>query len=329
MAHATTSIPAGLARLLRRRLLVLSKELPRARRGDVKGVHKARVASRRLREAVAAIDGGARGQVRTARRDLRRVTTALGGVREMDVAVKLLKDAAAAESWPAPAVAAVIRQCEATRDRRRKRLAAALDRVEFSKLVDAVDGIRDSLDGRAPARSAGALASRVRKRAREFQKTLAAAGTLYAPAPLHATRLAAKKLRYTLEFAREAGRMPLAADLRQLEALQALLGRLHDFQIVQEQTQAALAGAAGDRSTTRALEAFDAAIERTCRELHARFLALVPRLSRLADRISREVTLKLVARQPMARMGAPKRARAPRPPALKLRRTGTPAAGSR
>ena len=126
--------------------------------------------------------------------------------------------------------------------------------------------------------------------------------------PLHATRLAAKKLRYALELAQDAARLPLGADLRQLEALQTLLGRLHDFQIVQEQTQVAIADETIDRTAVRSLEAFDSAIERTCRELHAKFLAVVPRLSRLADRISRDVTLKLVdrTRQPMARMTGPR-----------------------
>jgi CHAD domain-containing protein len=319
---------------LQQRLKTLVKELPRAERGDVKGVHRARVASRRLREAVAAVNGTAPGHVRSARRDLRRVTRALGGVREMDVALKLLAEPPSGESWPAPAVAAVIRQCEATRDERRTQLADALEKVEVSNLADAVGGIRDALDRRAQARPTGALTSRVRKRAREFQRALAAAGTLYAPARLHAARLAAKKLRYTLELAREAGRISLAADLRQLESLQGLLGRLHDFQIVQERTQAALAEAAGDRSTMRALEIFEAAIERRCRELHARFLGLVPRLSRLADRISREVTLKLVKRQPLApsvvKMGAKvDAAKSARAPSLKLRRTSAAAAGIR
>ena len=126
--------------------------------------------------------------------------------------------------------------------------------------------------------------------------------------PLHATRLAAKKLRYALELAQDAARLPLGADLRQLEALQTLLGRLHDFQIVQEQTQVAIADVSIDRTAVRSLEAFDSAIERTCRELHAKFLAVVPRLSRLADCISRDVTLKLVdrTRQPMARMTSPR-----------------------
>src|SRR5512134_1720715 len=39
-------------RLLRTRLAALARMLPAARRGDVNGVHKARVATRRLRETL-------------------------------------------------------------------------------------------------------------------------------------------------------------------------------------------------------------------------------------------------------------------------------------
>lgn len=306
MAHATTSISAGLARALRRRLDVLSRELPRARRSDIKGVHRARVASRRLREALAAIESGARLPVRSARREMRRLTTALGAVREMDVALSMLADDTVAHAWPPSAVAVVTTQCESMRVRRRRQLDEALDRADADGLIEAIESVRAALARARGSRSAGLLASRLRKRAREFQRTLTAAGTLYAPAPLHAVRLAAKKLRYTLELARDAGRVPVTADLRQLEALQELLGRMHDFQVVQEQTQVAMAGSSVERPAARALERMDATIERSCRELHAKFLALVPRLSRLADRVSGEVTLRLVgrSRQPMARIAA-------------------------
>jgi CHAD domain-containing protein len=304
-----------LARALRRRLDVLSDELPRARRSEVKGVHRARVASRRLREALAAIESGARLPVRSARRNLRRLTTALGAVRELDVALSMLADQAGAQGWPAAAVDAVSRQCELMRDRRRRQLDGALDRADAHNLIEAIDDVRTALARARGSRAAGFLASRLRKRAREFQRALTAAGTLYAPAPLHAVRLSAKKLRYTLELARDAARVPVTGDLRQLEAIQELLGGMHDFQVVQEQTQAAMAGRHVDRATARALEVMDAAIERSCRGLHAKFLALAPRLSRLADRVSGDVTLRLVgrARQPMARMaalGGPRTARA-------------------
>jgi CHAD domain-containing protein len=314
MAHATTSISAGFARALRRRLDVLSEELPRARRSEVKGVHRARVASRRLREALAAIESGARLPVRSARRDLRRLTTALGAVRELDVALSMLAEQAGPQGWPPAAVAAVSRRCEVMRDRRRRRLDGALDRADPDKLIEAIDAVRAALARARGSRAAGLLASRLRKRAREFQRALTAAGTLYAPATLHAVRLSTKKLRYALELAREAARVPVTGDLRQLEATQELLGRMHDFQVVQEQTQAVMAGRDVDRPTARALEIMDAAIERSCRGLHAKFLAVAPRLSRLADRVSGDVTLRLVGRtrQPMARMAAPGGPRATR-----------------
>jgi CHAD domain-containing protein len=304
-----------LARVLRRRLDVLSHELPRARRSEVKGVHRARVASRRLREALATIESGTRLPVRSARRDLRRLTTALGAVREMDVALSMLAGDAVAHAWPPAAAAAVIQQCESIRERRRRQLAAALDAADADALLGAIEQVRAAVARARGSRAAGLLASRLRKRAREFHRALTAAGTLYAPAPLHQVRLTGKKLRYALELAREAARVPVTADLRQLEAVQELLGRMHDFQVVQEQTQVAMAGEAVDRATARALEIMDGAIERSCRELHAKFLAVAPRLSRLADRAGGDVTLRLVGRtrQPMARisaLGSPRASRA-------------------
>lgn len=313
MAHATTAVNAGLARALRRRLRVLAKELPRARRGDVRSVHRARVATRRLREALAMLEIGARGLARSARRDLRRVTSALGGVREMDVALLLLQRQASDRSWPPPAVTAVVAQCEATRTRRRRQLTDALERADADEIVAAIEHVIAALESRSRRSGpASTLASRLRKRAREFQRALTAAGTLYVPAPLHAVRLTAKKLRYTLELAHEAARLPAAHDLRQLEALQSLLGELHDFQIVQEQTHSTIADGNRDRTSVRDLEILDAVIERSCRELHAKFLAQLPRLTRLADRVSGDATLRLVRepRRPMAKMGA---IREPRP----------------
>jgi CHAD domain-containing protein len=316
MAHATTSVNAGLARALRRRLRVLAKELPRARRGDERSVHRARVATRRLRETLAMLEIGTRGLARSARRDLRRVTNALGGVREMDVAILLLQEEGSKRGWPPPAVTAVVVRCETTRARRHKQLTDALERADVAQIVGAIEQVVTALATRSRRSGpASSLASRLRKRAREFQRTLTAAGTLYAPSPLHATRLAAKKLRYTLELAHEAARLPVTQDLRQLESLQTLLGELHDFQIVQEQTQITIAEGNRDRTSVRDLEILDAEIERSCRELHAKFLALVPRLARLADRVSGDLTLRLVkeTRGPMARMAAlrvPRQARA-------------------
>src|SRR5947207_253069 len=74
---------------LDKQLRILLRQLPRARRGGADDVHRARVATRRLREIlpVAAHAADSRGCSRLAR-DVRRITRALGPVREIDVALK-------------------------------------------------------------------------------------------------------------------------------------------------------------------------------------------------------------------------------------------------
>ena len=71
--------------LIRQRLSALSRTLPGARKGDAHAVHQARVATRRLREALPLVVPGKSGK--TLARKVRRVTRALGPVRELDVAL--------------------------------------------------------------------------------------------------------------------------------------------------------------------------------------------------------------------------------------------------
>ena len=52
-------------------------------------MHRARVATRRLREALPVLDGERRG-LRRLRKDLRALTRALGPVRELDVTLGLI-----------------------------------------------------------------------------------------------------------------------------------------------------------------------------------------------------------------------------------------------
>ena len=79
-----------------RRLEVLSKNLSPALAGDVEGVHRSRVASRRLRELLAVLSPeeghGDRKAWRAVNTRVRAITRALGGVRELDVALELLDE---------------------------------------------------------------------------------------------------------------------------------------------------------------------------------------------------------------------------------------------
>ena len=82
--------------LLKQRLTTLIDAMPAAQAGDMRSVHQARVATRRLREALpvlrASVNAHALGRVR---RQVRRMTRALGPVRELDVALAHLDELAA------------------------------------------------------------------------------------------------------------------------------------------------------------------------------------------------------------------------------------------
>src|SRR5918993_3701833 len=93
---------ASSALLLRQRVSALRRMLPGARSGDAKAVHQARVATRRLREAMPLLDAGKPGrQIDRLARDL---TGVLGTVRELDVALLMLAELERTDGIPSSAV---------------------------------------------------------------------------------------------------------------------------------------------------------------------------------------------------------------------------------
>jgi CHAD domain-containing protein len=285
MINATTMNPEALVRRLRAETARFVKSLARARRGDARGVHRARVASRRLREALLIGDAIAPGQAERLRRDLRRVTAALGQVRELDVALGVLDAELEGESWPSRAVARIREHLTHERQHRARRMHDRIGRADVHRLAQRIDALAEALaHASRTARMDELLALAVRRRARRLARTLDEAGTLYVPASLHRVRIAAKKLRYSLELACHTARLPVGKDLGALRRLQLLLGRLHDLQVLQTHVQTVAAAAAPDRAVTRTLEAIAARCESDCRDLQARFLRMSAALARVAER---------------------------------------------
>jgi CHAD domain-containing protein len=307
MAHATTGIPRGLARALRGEIDALSREIGRARRGEKDGVHKARVASRRLREYLPLVSALAGVSHRSLERDVRRVTRALGGVREMDVAREVLRDAGSSTRWRPGDIARVDRVAEMTRRRREKAMIKALDALDTDDLIARLGDVIVMTGAPSRRRAPGPLIiARVRQRAAALVRALDAAGTLYAVEPLHSVRIAAKKLRYALELAKPAARIAAAREIRIIRDVQIRLGAIHDVQVLQDRVQAAASEDGLDRATTRQLVEFDQFLEKRCRELHAKFLKPAARARALAERLPADLALRLVERRRarMARMTA-------------------------
>jgi CHAD domain-containing protein len=299
MAHATTVNPDDLARLVRREHEALVRHLVPAREGGVAGVHRARVASRRLRELVPVLEAALGRRLPGVRRDLRRVTRALGPVRELDVTRLLLTQLWRGRDWPASVLARVDRTCANAREQRRREMTQRLAHGEVPDLARRLAALSAAVvasgDG---SRATAHLATRLRRRAADLVAALDDVGTVYAAPPIHAVRIAAKKLRYTLEIGAATAGLPVAESLKALKAVQELLGGLNDRQIVQQWMHATAAERGVGRQAIRTIDAAQAFVETACRRRHARFLRRQPALRELAVSVGRDAALELLAGRP-------------------------------
>lgn len=277
--------------LLEKRLDRFARALHAMELGDVRALHQARVASRRLRELlpILQLDGST---ARKLARRLRKVTSRLGAVRELDVLVGLIDDLHVSGRRGSSGLGRVGVAVSKARDEARRRLSAQLPMDEMSRLARKLARIAAALrhaersTSKASARSwRWAIDARVAKRAAHLAAAMADAGALYLPDRLHRVRLAVKKLRYTTELATDAAGERPGADLRLLTRLQDLLGRLHDRQMLVErvrQTQASLTPPSV--TVWRDLDVLMASLEDDCRRLHARYMRARDALLAVAER---------------------------------------------
>jgi CHAD domain-containing protein len=288
-----------LVRLLERRARALKRQLTAAIAGTDVGVHQARVASRRLREALPVLTAGLHHtKAGKAQRKIRRLTQALGTVRELDVTLHLIDEIGERPGVPRTALAEVRALVIEDRERRRSLMLERLESVDSEKLGRRLQAVRQALVSPAPThRWRAALALRITKRARRLDKAIADAGQIYAPEPLHQVRIAAKKLRYALEIADESTMAPCPATLKVLKRVQDALGRLHDLQILQHHIAQVGAASLGRRSTPDAgLAILSRQIEDQCRHLHGRYVAQLAPLHEALGAARRDIPLRLMRR---------------------------------
>jgi CHAD domain-containing protein len=171
------------------------------------------------------------------------------------------------------------------RRRRQQRVAAKLDRFDVRRLQTRVERLRQpvavSPEGRLPGTAV--LLLRLTKRVEELEEAVHAAGPLYAPEPIHAVRIAVKKLRYAFELARDLRLLGSSRVLTTLRAAQQTLGRLHDLQVLVARFDALRAEAAASGPQVEALNAVSSQLEEECRQLHARFVARREKLVAAVD----------------------------------------------
>jgi CHAD domain-containing protein len=320
--------PSPLVRLFERRTRALSRHLTAAVAGKDVGVHQARVASRRLREAIPVLtDGLQHTKSGKAQRKIRRLTQALGAVRELDVTLHLIDELAEQPGVPRSALADVRALVIEDRERHRTEMLEQLDSVDGAKLARRLEAVKQGLLHPTPGHTwRTSLGLRIAKRARRLDEAIDEAGQIYAPEPLHQVRIAGKKLRYALEIADESGGAPCGDTLKAIKRVQDALGRLHDLQVLQHHVAAVAAKPpAAHRDTPDVgLAVLGRWIEDECRHLHGRYIGMLPALREALETARRQVAVRVTAprRARAVKMGLPARRR----PAL---RRGSGQAGGR
>ena len=283
--------------LIRQRLRTLDRALPAAQQGNPAAIHQARVATRRLREALPLVASGPAG--RKLQRRVRGLTRALGPVRELDVALQMLDEFEGAGDISVAASECLRRAIGDERQRLLEEMIPAVERSDPEKLsrkAIAAARARDeqSVSPRTRAPNAAAAAERrAARRAERLRAAMANAAGMYLPDRLHEVRIAVKKLRYALEIVSAPGprrttgtarsasprARAAAAALRTLKRAQVLLGRMHDLEVLITRTRAVQGSSrAPDLRLSGDLDGFVRRLEMECRQLHAQYIALRPAL---------------------------------------------------
>jgi len=234
------------------------------------------------------------GHARKARRKIRRLTRALGMVRELDVTLHILDELARNESVPRTAVEDVRARVVAERESWRKVMLERLDGVNAEKLGRRLAAVGEALQSATDEPWRKALGARLLKRAKRLAASMDAAGQMYAPENLHQVRIAAKKLRYGLELAADSGLKQAAPHVRAIKRVQDMLGTLHDLQVLQGHVAAVQAEPKTARASARtALETLSRHLEDRCRHLHGRYVAVAPKLREVCTAIRKTLVPQL------------------------------------
>ncbi len=273
--------------LIRQRLNALTRSLPGAQLGDPQLLHQARVASRRLREALPLVTRGSRG--RKLERTVRRLTRALGPVRELDVALETLETLTAGGETPRVAITKLRQAVREERQRLYVEMCNRVGRVDLDKLRHRAAAASKSHSGgrmRDPKRIAGARL-RAAHRAVRLREAIENAAGIYLPDRLHEVRIAVKKLRYAMEVSRELSGSRGEARIGTLRQAQDLLGRMHDHEVliarvrgVQGSSQAPNLRVSGD------LDRLVRQLETECRQIHGQYMALRKKLLAVCDHVA-------------------------------------------
>ena len=225
---ATHISPLSLAR---DQIAVIGVHLTGVCDGNPDSIHEARVATRRLREVLPLIGSADADTPMNA--EVKKAGRVLGRIRDLDVDTELLLRVE--QRLPAAAVVTAVARA-AILPRRLRRLRQAiktLEQLDLTQLAASTPQLRTSW--RQRLRLSGweeRLRRRTTDRAQGVRDAVAHATGVYFPHRAHGTRIAIKKLRYCVEIAAATGMWNPPRLLKDMKKIQALLGELHDAEML-------------------------------------------------------------------------------------------------
>ncbi|MBN2580750.1 MAG: CHAD domain-containing protein [Pirellulales bacterium] len=212
---------------------------------DIEYIHRARVATRRLRAALKVFAPCFK-RKRVARWEsaIRRITAKLSDARDKDVQIEFLHGVLSAAPKPAclPGLARLLAHWECAREGLQKKVLKAIRRVQRDGRLDQLEKrskriLRRGEKKAVRVQSPYAFLQAERNVTDRQEELLAFRDCVEQPENAerhHAMRIALKRLRYTMEISRPLYDKRLDPCLEKVKRLQTLLGDLHDCDVWQD-----------------------------------------------------------------------------------------------
>ncbi len=238
------------AKYIRRHAKQLAEQFDGVRAAeDIEFVHRARVATRRLRAALRMFDGCfSKRRIRRWQNAIRRTTAKLGDARDRDVQIELLCGTLSALGAKEcfPGLSRILVQLERQRERLQRKVVAAVDRLEAQGVLRKMRRAAQRMVRRAKSAEPGVYTSdtlaqigpHIREQIDELLRHQDSLGDPDDRLRHHAMRIAAKRLRYTLEVVRPAHAGKLEEAVGAIKRVQSLLGDVHDCDVWAEHLDA-------------------------------------------------------------------------------------------
>ena len=238
------------AKYLRKQAKQLAGQLDGVRKADdIECVHQARVASRRLRAAMRMFgDCFDARQLKRWRRQIRRLRTELGDARDRDVQIEFLCGILAGLDEKAcyPGIARLLVKLEQQRERLQPKVIKAADRLEAKGVLDEMRAVAKQVLSEAKAGEVSVQSPLSFDQTEQhildsLNRMLPYEDSLADPQEKqrhHAMRIAAKRLRYTVEISSPVYEGQLDGAIVAIKKLQSQLGEVHDCDVWLEHLQA-------------------------------------------------------------------------------------------